>query len=142
MIGKRLTYFIATSALLLYIATVFFCCLYDFSGIDVNLSEYIFGIRKDRLIHFTMFLPYPLIAWFFFTYNGKIKVLRQFVFGSIIISGLFLASFAEASQELFTTWRDSDPFDLGANITGILIGTLAVYLFRALLFKICNAVLN
>jgi hypothetical protein len=137
---KKNSYIIATTILILYIVTLFFCCLYDFSGVNLDISSYIFGIRIDRLIHATMFFPYPFIAWIFFNFNGNIKILRQYLFSSIILSGLFLASLAESSQEILTTWRDSDPFDLGANISGILIGTLVVYLIRDMLFKLCNAI--
>jgi hypothetical protein len=137
---KKTSYIIATAMLLTYITMLFFCCLYDFSEVNLDISNYLFGIRTDRLIHATMFFPYPFIAWIFFNYNGNVKVMRQYLFSSIILSGLFLASLAESSQELLTTWRDSDPFDLGANISGILIGSLVVYLLRDILFKLCHAV--
>lgn len=139
---KSKIYITVTVLFLLYIAAVFFFCLYNFSDTNMNLATYIFGIRLDRALHFIMFLPYPFVCWLFFSYNKHIKIYKEYTFAAIILSGLLLASFAEAAQELFTNYRDSDPYDLGANITGIFVGSGIVYLFKGILIKIFNFILG
>lgn len=115
--------------MLFYVALVLFCCLYKFSSTpNMDLGKFFLGIRLDRYAHFIMFFPYPFIAWLLFKYNRAIGIKRKYIFAAILISGLFFASLTEASQELLTSYRDSDPFDFIANITGISTGTLTVYL--------------
>lgn len=125
-----------------YIASVFFCCLYKFSGTEnMDLGKYLLGIRLDRYIHFVMFFPYPFIAWIFMNYTKMRELLRPYTYSLIIISGLILASVAEASQEAFTAYRDTDPFDLTANTAGIFAATFVVYLLRKPLKRICDRIL-
>ncbi len=136
---KSHSFIIVTTLMLLYVALVFFCCLYNFSGDDtMDLGQYFLGIRLDRYIHFTMFFPYPFVAWLFLNYSKKSIVYKDYTYALIIITGLLLASFAEASQELFTKYRDTDPFDLGANITGILVATLILYILHKPLTALCD----
>ncbi len=136
---KLKPYMTVTALMLIYIALVFFCCLYNFSsGPDLDLGTYFLGIRIDRYIHFTMFFPYPFVAWLFLTYNKRCNIYKSFTYSAILISGLFFASLAEASQELLTQYRDTDPFDFVANLTGISAGTLLVYLFNKPIKKISD----
>ncbi len=136
---KKHSFIIVTTLMLLYVALVFFCCLYNFSGNDtMDLNQYFLGIRLDRYVHFTMFFPYPFAAWLFLNYNSKTVVYKQYTYSFIILTGLLLASFAEASQELFTEYRDTDPFDLCANITGIFTATFILYILRKPLTALCD----
>lgn len=135
-------YTLVTVPFIVYICAVCFFCLYHFSGEDLNLSEYIWGIRKDRIAHFLMFLPYPFVCWLFFNYNKHIKIYKQYTFATILLSGIALGAITEAAQEMFTSYRDGDPYDLGADITGIVVGTVLVYLLRGLLSYFINAILG
>lgn len=135
--------YITVSILMIcYISLVFFCCLHKFGGSDsIDLGKYFLGIRLDRYIHFTMFFPYPFVAWIFINYTKRQELLKRYTYSLIIISGLVFASAAEASQEVFTTFRDTDPFDLTANITGIFTATLIVYLLRKPIKALCDKIL-
>lgn len=137
------SYIIVTALMLIYIALVFFCCLYNFSsGPELDFGTYFLGIRLDRYIHFTMFFPYPFVAWLFLTYNKRYNIYKSFTYSAILISGLFFASLAEASQELLTQYRDTDPFDFVANLTGISVGTALVYIFNKPIKKISDWVFS
>ncbi|MBR5855872.1 MAG: hypothetical protein IKY70_01205 [Bacteroidales bacterium] len=135
---KPESHIIVTALMIIYIAMVLFCCLYNFSSTpNIDIGKYFLGIRADRYIHFTMFLPYPFVMWLFLTYskyfnsrnNSNSSIIRtKYIFPAILISGLFFATLAEASQELLTQYRDTDPFDFVANITGISVGTLIIYI--------------
>lgn len=132
------TYPIVTTLFVLYIAAVFFFCLYNFTRDSIDMSRYIFGIRLDRFFHFLMFLPYPFIGWLFFHYNKRIKIYKQYRFAVIILTGVLIASFSEAAQELFTTYRDGDPYDLGADLTGLAVGCIILYIFEEFFTKIAH----
>ena len=136
---KIKSYIVVTALMLIYIALVFFCCLHNFSsGPELDLGKYFLGIRLDRYIHFTMFFPYPFVAWLFLNYNNKFNIYRHYTYAIILISGLFFATLAETSQEMLTLYRDTDPFDFVANLTGISVGTLLVHIFNKPIKKISD----
>ncbi|MBP3344524.1 MAG: VanZ family protein [Bacteroidales bacterium] len=129
----------AATLAIIYVSLVFFCCLYKFSGSEnLDLSRYLFGIRLDRYAHFTMFFPYPFVAWLFLHYEKGTFLLHKYPYLAILVSGFLLALAAEASQELLTAYRDTDPYDLIANFTGVTVGTIMVYAMKRPLKKICN----
>lgn len=129
----------AATLAIIYVSLVFFCCLYKFSGSDnLDLMQYFMGIRLDRYAHFTMFFPYPFVAWLFLHYEKGTSLLHKYPYPAILVSGFLLALAAEASQELLTAYRDTDPYDLIANFTGVTVGTIMVYALKRPLKKICN----
>jgi len=136
---KIKSYLVVTALMLIYVALVFFCCLHNFSsGPDLDLGKYFLGIRLDRYIHFTMFFPYPFVAWLFLNYSRMANTFSKYAYPTILISGLFFATLAEASQEMLTLYRDTDPFDFVANLTGISVGTLLVCVFNRPIKKISD----
>ncbi len=129
----------AITLVIIYISLVFFCCLYRFSGSEsLDLGQYFLGIRLDRCIHFTMFLPYPFVGWILINYDKKLNGWKKYTFSILLISGMILATTAEASQEMLTSYRDTDPFDLIANFIGIATGTLLVYILKGFLKRISD----
>ncbi len=130
---------IAISLIITYISLLFFCCLHHFSGSEkLDLYKHFLGIRLDRYAHFTMFFPYPFISWFLLNYDKKISGWSRYTFSIIFISGLFLATLAEVSQEFLTSYRDTDPFDLVANFVGITAGTILIFILDKPFKKILN----
>ena len=119
--------------LITYIALVLFLCLANFSNSTLVLPEYYLGIRIDRLFHFLMFFPYSFICYPFIKYKfKKISKIWQLIV-VLIISGIVLATLVECSQEALTTYRESDPIDLLANLIGILSGSVLLsFLLRIL----------
>ncbi|MDD4058102.1 MAG: VanZ family protein [Bacteroidales bacterium] len=113
---------------IVYICMVFFFCLYSFKDTGVDLSKYIFGIRGDRIAHFIMFFPYPFSAWL-----ASKKELRE-KFGKashlvLFISGVSLAITVELLQSLNTN-RESDPMDVLANLSGLLVATAIILILE------------
>ncbi len=110
----------------LYIALVLFASLYSFNDTKIDLSDYIFGIRVDRIVHYILFLPYSVIAWLAFgstlkRYPGKYSKYY------ILLSGMIISSLTEYLQTL-TPYRDFDLLDLTSNYLGIISGSLIVYI--------------
>ena len=137
-IDSRKAIICSTIFFITYMAAVMFLCLARFSGsgIDINLNDYFLGIRLDRIIHFSMFFPFPFICWLFLKYNTRLQQRKAFRYAIIIFAGIVFAAIAESSQELFTTYRDSDPLDFCANITGIITGCILLLLTEKLLSRI------
>lgn len=112
----------------IYIALVFFFCLYSFGDTGINLSKFIFGIRADRIAHFIMFFPYPISAWLALKGNLR-KLFPGYSQITVLVSGFGLAFVAESLQKLNPA-RESDLFDLAANFAAIAAGTLVIFIFR------------
>ena len=138
--ANKSVYTIVTVLFVLYIAAVLFLCLFDLSMDTVDMSKYFLGIRLDRVFHFLMFLPCPFVFWIFYYYNKRIKINSGYLFAVILLSGIIFGVLAEAAQEVFTTYRDGDPYDLGANVTGVFVGTLIVYILRKPLESLFNII--
>jgi VanZ family protein len=112
------------SLFFIYISLVLFFSLYSFNNTQVNLSEYIFGIRADRYAHFIMFFPFPFSAWFAF--GGIIrKFAGRWSMVMLCLSGITISSITEVLQKLNPD-RGFDYIDLIANYSGIITGTLLV----------------
>ncbi len=137
---KRKTYFIVTVLFLLYIAAVLCLCLLNLSDKTPELPEYFLGIPMDKIAHFLMYFAYPPLCWLMLTYNRRLKINPRHVFSTIFITGILFAAFTETAQGFLTTYRDPDPMDFVANITGICCATLLMWAFRKPATKVCNRV--
>ncbi|MCF0173906.1 MAG: VanZ family protein [Bacteroidales bacterium] len=119
-IGYRL---LILTVFVLYVASVIFCCLYAFPNANLSLVKKLFGVSYDKVIHFIMFLPYPMLfsalyrAVFMSASNFKILVIALF-------SGLFFAGLTELAQGLLTSVRTPDFYDYIADCAAIGVSTL------------------
>ena len=140
--GSRKAVVCSTIIFVAYLIAIMFLCLAKFSnsGIELDLSGYFLGIRLDRIIHFTMFLPFPFICWLFLKYHVWINQNKTLRYTAIILLGILFAAIAECSQGLFTTYRDSDPFDFCANITGIFTGSIIMFFTESLVSRLFDKV--
>ena len=88
----------------------------------------LWGIQMDKVIHFIMYLPYPLLALWAF-YNGE-KWGRFLLI--VLLLGVGYSGAVELMQALFTDSRSAEWGDLLANSLGM--GTTC--LLSALVFWI------
>lgn len=113
--------------LLLYLAAVAFLCLGNF-GRFPSVSRTFLGIPTDKVVHFLMFLPYPLLCFLAFDKHTE-KRWQSILFVLLtFISGIALAYASEWAQGHFTTYRVSDPKDATADILAISISCIIVYI--------------
>lgn len=137
---KRKTYFIVTVLFLLYIAAVLCLCLLNLSDKTPELPKYFLGIPMDKIAHFLMYFAYPPACWLMLSYNKMLKVNGRHIFTIIILTGLAFAAFTESAQGFLTTYRNPDPVDFVANITGIFSASLGMWVFRNQATKLCDSV--
>ena len=137
---KRKTYFIVTVLFLLYIAAVLCLCLLNLSDRTPELPEYFLGIPMDKIAHFLMYFAYPPLCWLMLTYNRQLKINPRHVFSTIFITGILFAAFTETAQGFLTTYRDPDPMDFVANITGIISATLLMRIFQKPATSLCDSI--
>lgn len=108
-----------------YLAVVLYLCFGKFESTP-DVPRSLLGIPADKLVHFCLFFPFPVLAFLAFDkYTETPK--STFLFSGItLVLGLMLAIGTEWGQAHLTTWRTGDPLDLVADILGITLSTLLV----------------
>lgn len=117
----------------LYIIAVAVLCFSRFnSGLDLSATW--MGIPKDKIVHFSMFFPYPILMYLaFFTGNTRPLRLVLFLVAVILIGGT-LAGVTELIQgEL--KYRSADIMDFRADCLGILTGTIITFIVGVITIK-------
>lgn len=109
----------------LYLAGVLFMCFGKFeSTTSVPLS--ILGIPTDKLVHFAMFFPFPILAFLAFDkYTETVKSTLLFV-GVTFIVGVLLAVGTELGQAHLTEYRSGEPLDLLADCIALFLSSVLV----------------
>lgn len=90
MKDKRKT--IARIAFLIYLAAVMYLCFGQFSGME-NVPKQFFGFDSDKVVHFLMFFPFPILFYLAFAkdsanaWKSIAQVLLILALGSAIAAG-------------------------------------------------------
>lgn len=113
----------------LYFAVMGFLCFYNFPESDEAPAK-ILGIPMDKIVHFLMFLPFPVVTIkTLHRSNGKAG--RFFLFAFLMYSaGLIAAAGIEVLQSM-TGYRTGDVMDFVADSAGLSLSTLFVVIKQA-----------
>jgi VanZ family protein len=103
---------------LLYVAAVAWLC---FGNIEPgeNIPRAILGIPIDQCVHFTMFLPFPILCTLAFRDRSWWRALCWATLTANIIAIVF-----ESQQHVINPYRYTQASDLVANLMGITVGLL------------------
>lgn len=113
---------------LVYVSAVAWLCFGTFKpGADIPRS--LLGFPIDKVVHFLMFLPFPLLGTIAFDFRSWWRTLSM----TTLLANLIAFTF-EQLQSRITTVRVTDPTDLNANFLGISLGLLVAILI-GLIFK-------
>ena len=112
--------------MLLYIAAIAYLCFGHFDNLP-HPDKHLFGIETDKLVHFCMFLPFPILSYFAIgkvpgTY-GKALLLVLVIF----LSGCIVAASTEIIQSRIP-YRTADHLDFLADGIALGISSLAVFI--------------
>jgi VanZ family protein len=112
----------------LYLAAVLFLCFGQFESTP-DVPKSFLGIPMDKLAHFCMFFPFPILAFLAFDKYTETP-LSTFLFSGLTwLSGLLLAFATESGQAHLTSWRSGDPWDLLADGIAITLATAVVIIW-------------
>lgn len=115
--------------LVLYIILLAFLCFGNFSSIH-QAPKTILGIPSDKLVHFTMFLPFPVLSYLSFDgFSGK-KGKAIAAIALTFLVGAILAAGTELGQGL-TAYRTADSHDFVADLIGLGVGTLIIIISKS-----------
>ena len=109
----------------MYLASVLLLCFGKFSSAP-SVPLKLFGIPTDKLVHFCMFFPFPILSFLAFDRFTE-TVSRTLVFtGITLAAGILLALFTEWGQAYLTNYRSGDLWDLLADILALILSSLLV----------------
>lgn len=112
----------------LYLAAVLFLCFGKFESTP-DVPGTFLGIPTDKLVHFCMFFPFPILAFLAF---DKFTETPQstFLFSGITwVLGMLLAFGTEWGQAHLTDYRSGDPWDLLSDAISITLSTVLVFIW-------------
>ena len=112
----------------LYVAGVLLLCFGRFESTP-SLQWDFLGIPSDKLVHFCMFFPFPILA--FLAFDQYTKNARQtLIFVGITLGvGILLAIGTEIGQAQLTDYRTGDIWDWVADVVALVLSSVLVTLW-------------
>ena len=123
---SRKTIILSRVLLILYIAALAFLCFGQIGHLP-QLQKHILGLEEDKIVHFLMFLPFPLLAYPAIGKepDGPWKAIGQILL--LFLSGCLLAAATELIQSRIP-YRSADPKDFTADSLALAISSLIVFI--------------
>jgi VanZ family protein len=97
---------------------------------DIPTIQFNFlGLPIDKIVHFLMFLPFPLLAFLTFDAKDSKNGRRLLLLLGIVAAGTALAAATEFIQGRLQ-YRSEDRYDLLSDISGLFIGAVIVIIYK------------
>ncbi|MBR5724319.1 MAG: VanZ family protein [Bacteroidales bacterium] len=123
---NRLRSILFKIAMLLYIAAVAYLCFANFHKLP-DVPKSFLGIPMDKLVHFCMFFPFPILA--FLAYDKltdtPLKALAALI--SICAVGCIFAGITELVQDSLP-YRTKDLNDFGADCLAVGLASVLTFI--------------
>lgn len=127
---SRTTIIIARIAMVIYIALVAYICFGNFTNLP-NIPRKLWGYDFDKVVHFVMFLPFPILAYFSFGKLFKSPVSGLLFMLCVFLIGCLIAAGTEMGQT-FTKYRTGDRADFRADALALAISSLLTFIIMIL----------
>lgn len=115
----------------LYLAAIAFLCFMKPDGLP-EMDRTIFGLPTDKVAHFLMFAPFPVLAYLAYDHvTNKFWSAALFAVLTLLV-GAGVALLTEYIQGLLP-YRSKDMADFRADMLALGISTLAVFII-----DVCN----
>lgn len=123
---KRSTVILFRILMILYIIALAILCFGHFGNLP-QIHSKILGLEQDKVFHFLMFLPFPLLSYFALgkSPSGPWKALGIVLL--IFLAGCLIAAATEIGQG-FLPYRTPDSKDFLADASAIALGSLTVFI--------------
>lgn len=131
-IGKRQA--AAIFLFIIYICAVVYCCFGHFNDLPQVGQEDLWGIPMDKVVHFIMFFPFPMLCYPAFCHRN-LKVWKTALnITVILVIGCALAAGTEIGQSM-TDYRSGDPMDFLADFAALAASSVITFIFEILTSK-------
>ena len=109
----------------LYLGAVLFLCFAKFESLP-RAEWTLLGIPSDKVVHFCMFFPFPILAFLAFDqYTHTVPASLGFTALTLAV-GILLALATEWGQSYFTDWRKGDPKDFLSDLIALILSSALV----------------
>ena len=125
---KRTTIFAILTVL--YVALVALLCFANLNT-PPDAPKTLFGIESDKVVHFLMFFPFPILAFLSFRTKNMSVEATLGVIVLIFAVGCLLAWSTEFVQGLLP-YRTKDHFDLKADMLGMIISSVITFIISVI----------
>lgn len=121
----------------LYLGTLAVLCFANFNNVQ-EVQHTLWGIPADKIVHFLMFMPFPVLAFWSLTMK-RLSLPKTFLaFAVIFAVGCLIAWGTEYVQGLLP-YRQMDSEDFRADRIGLACGTLIAFVVLAFSRNKANA---
>ena len=119
--------------LFIYIGAIAYLCFAKMNNLPQIQKEF-FGIPTDKLVHFCMFFPFPIIAFYAFArrLKSRAELLRSLI--KLCAWGCIFAGVTEMVQATLP-YRSQDVKDFAADCIAIGISSLILLIINLIKFK-------
>lgn len=107
----------------LYLAGVLYLCFGHFENTP-SIELHFLGIPTDKLVHFGMFFPFPILAFLAFDQFTETVPQTLLFVGVTFAIGLLVAVGTEWGQATLTDYRSGDPWDFLADTVGLTLSSV------------------
>ena len=115
----------------LYIVNVAWLCFGNFSSVP-DVPKDFWGIPMDKIVHFLMFFPFPLLAFLAFDqFTNRFLPSLLWTLATFLAGSLF-AAFTEYVQAKFLPYRMGDFADFKADLLALGISSVLVFVIDLL----------
>lgn len=111
----------------IYIMAVCYLCFAkpdDMPSVQISF----WGLPIDKVVHFLMFLPFPLLAFLAFDSEDSRIGRRALLLLGIVAAGIAVAALTEFIQG-FLAYRSEDAFDLLSDCIGLCTGVVVMIIY-------------
>lgn len=123
---KRTTFFKILT--LIYIIVVGVICFAKFSSLPTVPGKFL-GLDADKVVHFLLFVPFPMLAYFSFPLDRQHFLLTLGAIVLIFAIGAGIAGLTEYVQGRLP-YRTMDINDYKADLLGLFFSSMLVFFIR------------
>lgn len=124
---KKSTKQIWIAVLCLYFFAIIYLCFLKPDSLP-EVRPDLWGIPFDKVVHFAMFFPYPILSYLAFRPAGRSRTVRSVVLLILFATGAGLAMGTEQLQGV-TGYRSCDINDFYADVVGMGTSSLILLIF-------------
>lgn len=110
---------------LIYLAVVLFLCFGHFRSLPQAPREF-FGLEADKIVHFLMFLPFPVLAYLAFSRPSHKARHSLLLAVCILAAGAVFAAGTELIQGLIP-YREADNSDFLADFLALCLSAVVIF---------------
>lgn len=119
---------------LLYLAGIAFLCFMHVDKLP-DVQKYILGIPTDKIVHFGMFLPFPILAYLAYDHLTN-KLGPAILFAVITLAMGLLIAYATEYVQGMLPYRSMEMADFKADALALCISCVLVFIIDVTHLKV------